>query len=369
MLSPLLLGFAHRVVENVPYLQDGRYEHQLDLYIPERAGAPSPPLPVVVFTHGGGWKRGDRRSGVGLHQNVGRALAEAGVMAVLPSYRKSYGPSLAGTLTVAAAFAPALCYAGRRSWRGAAVVAAAAAVVVGRLWGVGMESVRWPSHAEDVAAAVGWVHSHIAEHGGDPTRLLLAGHSAGGHISAMLLAEPAFLRGAGVPVEHVRGLFGLSAPLDHTLLLGTAVGYPLFRYVFGDDALGWAGSFPSGLCGDPARVAALRLPPVLLVTSEPWDLGLEEHAHAWARQLERAGVPVRIEHIEGSGHFSEIFFFQSQPLRNLLRFYAELFPDDAVRRISAPPAAACPSAHRAAPSSPRTEDPAAGWRPRRARQS
>ncbi|QZY50714.1 alpha/beta hydrolase [Leucobacter tenebrionis] len=36
-------------------------------------------------------------------------------------------------------------------------------------------------------AAVAWVHDHIAEYGGDPKRLLVSGHSAGGHLTAMLL--------------------------------------------------------------------------------------------------------------------------------------------------------------------------------------
>merc|ERR1712107_239853 len=46
--------------------------------------------PVVVFLHGGGWRRFDRHSAsLGFFQNVGHALAQLGFIAVLPSYRKS----------------------------------------------------------------------------------------------------------------------------------------------------------------------------------------------------------------------------------------------------------------------------------------
>jgi acetyl esterase/lipase len=69
--------------------------------------------------------------------------------------------------------------------------------------------VHYPAPLEDVDAALAWVHRHIAQHGGDPARIVVGGHSAGGHLAAMsVLLEPA-------PAS--RGLvacFPVSAPLD-----------------------------------------------------------------------------------------------------------------------------------------------------------
>ena len=36
--------------------------------------------------------------------------------------------------------------------------------------------------------ALAWVHRHSHEHGGKPGRIVVAGHSAGGHLAAMMLA-------------------------------------------------------------------------------------------------------------------------------------------------------------------------------------
>jgi carboxylesterase type B len=43
-----------------------------------------------------------------------------------------------------------------------------------------LPSVDMGAITRDVASALGWVHRNIATHGGDPTRLLVMGHSSGG---------------------------------------------------------------------------------------------------------------------------------------------------------------------------------------------
>jgi acetyl esterase/lipase len=41
----------------------------------------------------------------------------------------------------------------------------------------------------DVAKALGWVHNHIADYGGDPKRLLVIGHSAGAQLAALICTD------------------------------------------------------------------------------------------------------------------------------------------------------------------------------------
>ncbi|WP_426954845.1 alpha/beta hydrolase [Muricoccus radiodurans] len=63
---------------------------------------------------------------------------------------------------------------------------------------------------EECRRALDWVRANIAWHGGDPSRLHLAGSSAGGHLAAMLLADGG-VRGATL----LSGLFDLT-PIPHT---------------------------------------------------------------------------------------------------------------------------------------------------------
>ena len=132
----------------------------LDIWVPENAAADGR-LPVIIFFYGGGWDSGERES----YGFAGRALAAEGFVTVIPDYRlapKAY----------------------------------------------------WPDFLQDSAAAVAWVHEHIAKLGGDPDRIALMGHSAGAYNAAMLALDPQWLRAAGSDPAVIRGLAGLAGPYD-----------------------------------------------------------------------------------------------------------------------------------------------------------
>jgi acetyl esterase/lipase len=57
----------------------------------------------------------------------------------------------------------------------------------------------------DVAKSLGWVHKHIAEHGGDPERVLVGGHSAGAQLAALISIDDRYLKAEGVPFTALRG--------------------------------------------------------------------------------------------------------------------------------------------------------------------
>jgi acetyl esterase/lipase len=58
---------------------------------------------------------------------------------------------------------------------------------------------------QDVAKALGWVHKHIAEHGGDPKRIFVMGHSAGAQLAALLCIDDRYLKAEGVPFDVLKG--------------------------------------------------------------------------------------------------------------------------------------------------------------------
>ena len=137
------------------------------------AGGPRPVqgAPVLVFIHGGYWRALDKAD----HSFIAPAFARAGACVVVPNY--------------------ALCPA-----------------------------VSVPQIVDQMVNALAWTWGHIADHGGDPTRITVAGHSAGGHMAAMLLACDWAAHAPDLPRDLVRnalsisGLFDLE-PIRHTPFL------------------------------------------------------------------------------------------------------------------------------------------------------
>lgn len=149
---------AHEVqqIRDVAYHDDASYRHRLDIYLPKG----KKDFPVVIFVHGGAWMAGDNRC-CGLYASVGEFLARQGIGAVMPNYRLS-------------------------------------------------PAVKHPEHAKDIARAIAWTKTHIAEHGGDPGQLFLVGHSAGGHLVALLATDSRYLNDEGMSVADIRGVVGIS---------------------------------------------------------------------------------------------------------------------------------------------------------------
>jgi acetyl esterase/lipase len=147
---------ARRGPSGVAYGEDPR--QRLDLYAPLSAGGP---VPVLVFFYGGAWNSGRRQD----YGWVGQALAAQGYLVAVADHRLVPG-------------------------------------------------VRFPAFVEDGARAVARTLELAPAHGGDPGRLILAGHSSGAYIAAMLALAPAYLGAAGVEPGRVRAFAGLSGPYD-----------------------------------------------------------------------------------------------------------------------------------------------------------
>jgi len=151
---------------------------QLDLRYGDGAGetldifpAAEPNAPVLVFIHGGYWRGLDKAD----HSFVAPSFNADGAAVVLPNY--------------------ALCPA------------------------VSIEHITL-----QMAAAVAWVWRHAAQFGGDPSRIALVGHSAGGHLAAMLLCCRWKEMDDELPAQPVSGALSLSGlydlePLRHTPML------------------------------------------------------------------------------------------------------------------------------------------------------
>jgi len=68
-----------------------------------------------------------------------------------------------------------------------------------------------PVFIEDAAAAVAWTVKHIADYGGDPSKVFVSGHSAGGYLTAMLGMDGKWLAKHGLNHRELAGLIPVSA--------------------------------------------------------------------------------------------------------------------------------------------------------------
>ena len=142
---------------DVPYGDDP--SERLDLFHPAPGSAR--PAPVLVYLHGGYWRalhKGDQSF-------VAEPFCQAGALVVVPDY--------------------ALCPA------------------------VSVQHI-----VLQMLRALAWVHRHAAEHGGDPGRIVVAGHSAGGHLAAMMLACRWSDWDAQLPPHLVKAALSLSGVFD-----------------------------------------------------------------------------------------------------------------------------------------------------------
>lgn len=153
-----LAGDGYTAGDGIAY---GPLDRQrLDIYTPSAA----PPLagwPVVVFFYGGSWSSGDRAE----YEFVGTNLASQGVMTLIADYRL-------------------------------------------------YPQVTYPDFLRDSAKALAWGLVHAADLGGDPRRVFVMGHSAGGYNAAMLALDRRWLADTGHVPAELAGWIGLAGPYD-----------------------------------------------------------------------------------------------------------------------------------------------------------
>ena len=144
---------AQRVTRDIPY-GTAHQRQVLDVHAPEGARS----LPVVFWIHGGGWQTGDK-SMVALKP---KAFMDAGLVFVSINHRL-------------------------------------------------LPTVDMGTIIRDVASALGWVHKNIATHGGDPTRLLVMGHSSGGQLAALICVDDRYAKAEGVSLTMIKGCVPVDA--------------------------------------------------------------------------------------------------------------------------------------------------------------
>lgn len=133
----------------------------------------------------------------------------------------------------------------------------------------------------EVRRAVDWLVAHAAELGGDPARLYVCGHSAGGHLAAMML-DTCSVAGA-LPIS---GLFDLEP----------------IRLCYLNEKL--ALTEASAQLNSPGQHLPAACPPVVVAVGDAELPELVRQSKDYASALQARGLPARYLPLAGHDHFS-----------------------------------------------------------------
>jgi arylformamidase len=181
-----------RIVRDVAYGSDPN--QKFDVYRPKDAKQ----APVLFMVHGGGWSRGDKTMS-GVVTNKIKRWAPMGMIVISVDYR----------------FVP---------------------------------QVSVEDEAEDIATALATAQRRAAEWGGDPSKFILMGHSAGAHLIGLLTSSPALAKNAGARPWLGSVLLDSGAFDVGVIMRGPHL--PLFDHAFGSDPSKWNAVSPTVLLDD-----------------------------------------------------------------------------------------------------------------------
>ena len=251
----------------VPDSKDPR--HALDLYLPTLTVGP---WPVAVFVHGGYWKPQERRYWQplsGLYGCVGVALANRGIATAVIGYRQF--PD-AFNLGVA---------------------------------------------LDDVAHALRFVVDHIGEYGGDPHRIFVVGHSAGGLLTQILASGSELHDRTGLTSSAIRGFVSLGGVYDLDAFLPQVDGSLAERIrqsAVNDDGLRRY---------SPRQQLRPEHPPILLLVGDRETPALLAEHRSMSAALQRVGGDVQTSEIAGLDHMDLVMKLSqrdSPVLSEIVRF-------------------------------------------------
>lgn len=201
--------------------------------------------PLVVFVHGGGWKRGDKRMMDG-SDKLAHWRAQGYAVASV-NYR------LVPEATV-------------------------------------------EDQAADVAAAVAHLKARSGQLGFDPERIALVGHSAGAHLVALVGTDPSYLHGAGLSFADIDGvvpLDGAAYDVSGQLADGPRIMGATYRQAFGEDLARQQRLSPT------AQAAAPNAAEFLILHVQRED-GIRQ-SEALGAALRRAGTSAEVQGFAGTG--------------------------------------------------------------------
>lgn len=241
---------------NIPYLSEDHLQfhavkHTLDVFHP---GASASPAEVLIFIHGGTWLSGSKD----MYSQLGRNMAAKGLVCAIINYRLG-------------------------------------------------DLIDFSGMANDCAAAIQWVYANVDKFGGNKKKIFIAGHSAGGHLAALVASDPEYFDrlNMGNPIKGciLIDAFGLN--------IGTFIerhGAMYLHYiekVFSRNPATWKKASPVSF------LSYSRIPYLMLVGSRSYPFLIEDN-EAFVQQLKQLQVKVKYEIVSGKSHQEMVTQFQDE---------------------------------------------------------
>lgn len=213
------IAYKDDVVSQTPYEQE---RCKLDLTVPVGKQG----FATYVWFYGGGLKNGAKDLRSEYCAEIRESLAQGGVAVVTPDYRLS-------------------------------------------------PKAKYPAYVDDAAAAFAWTVKHIAEHGGDPHKVFIGGHSAGATLALLVGMDPERLKPHGLTLGSVAGIAQISGQVLTHYTIREERGQP--RYAI--------------TCDEAAPAFHIRkaLPPILTIYAQHDMLSRAEENQFFVTTLKAAG--------------------------------------------------------------------------------
>ncbi|MBB6269907.1 acetyl esterase/lipase [Pedobacter cryoconitis] len=249
-----------KVEKNINYTDANDTYRQLDVFYQKDI---TQAKDVIVFIHGGSWSSGKKDT----YWWLGRNLARKGVVTVNINYRLT-------------------------------------------------PENKFERMAQDCAQAVKWVKDHVSKFGGNPDRIFLMGHSAGGHLAELINDDPVYFKQAGL-VNPVKGVilndaFGLDMKEYMTSAEKDNSYYDFLRSFSADPAIWEKGS--------PLHYVANSKNPHLIFYGAKTYPAIQLQSERLNKLLEIAHVPTELHVIPKKKHVGMIsqMVFGSNKLYDLI---------------------------------------------------
>ncbi len=248
LLSITILCFSKvKKEKDIAYADNGT-ANLLDVYHQKNIKNPQD---VIVFIHGGSWNSGKKDT----YWFLARAFARKGKVAVIINYPLS-------------------------------------------------PDAKYKEMAFDCARAVIWVKQNISKYGGNPERIFVMGHSAGGHLAALIEADKSYFGKLGQP-NPIKGVilndpFGLDINQYLTRQINTGdKNVPGFLKVFTKDSTEWKKASPYN------KIENINDPYLMFMGGKTFE-SIKIQSPAFRDEMLEQGKTVSLEEIKGKKHIGMI---------------------------------------------------------------